>query len=412
MNRETKNILWLVPRSFLPVSDGASKANYSLLQDFYASSLKIKDISYQVTLVLFIDENNDSLLDSRDIYLEHFPWVEDIIFLKKKIMPKGAGRISSVIKNIFQTLPLTASFFDHRDNRMLIKFLAEKDKFDYIICDGLHVYSAVAKYFKRASYIYRSHNVEFDLLDLEEAPFITGLILLHQQKKIKKLELELCEKAQKVWTISQTDTKRYSDLLEGGKVTCTKFQYIPLAIDFSKREFSSSKEKKHFLFLGKLDWHPNLEGLIWFLDHIVPKLDEDIVIDIVGGGDFPKSRYSDLISSGKIIFHGFVEDLEPILQQTNASVIPIFSGSGTRIKVIDAISKNIPIVSTPFGVQGSGLSEDHFFSMNSISSWIETLNNWDQKSAELRSTLAQNQLEKLYSTENLYHSLNELREIY
>jgi len=403
----THNVLWVVPRSFLPVCDGASRANASLLKSFL-SACKQRQIACKVTLVLFVTDFDE--VDSlKKLYLNEFS-VEEVVFCRKNILASGLKRIAQVFKSFFTSSPLTASFFNLKDN--LNKLVELRDKsFDFVLCDGLHTFCGVREIFNRSKFIYRSHNVEYDLWNLENTNFISHFILNSQKKKMKTLEFEILKKSKAVWTISNEDRDKYiEDLIEENRSNeiSSKIEFIPMGLDFKQQTLYNLKrenDRLHFLFLGKLDWHPNHEGLLWFLRSVAPHLNENIDISIVGKGYFPVEEFSDL---KRVHFLGFVESLDDLYEQCDACLIPIFSGSGTRIKVIESLAAGVPLISTSFGIQGSGMNSTHCLISDDAQNWIDSLNSWDRIEGISRAIKAQSDLKPLYSGQLLQEALSNL----
>ncbi|CAN0101101.1 unnamed protein product, partial [Chrysoparadoxa australica] len=320
-NKKNKKILWTVPRSFLPVSDGASKANKSLLATF--RDLEIFH-QFDVTLLLFLDEedfNTERLTELESLYKREFK-INSVKFAKKKTLSRSFKRVFQVLLNFLSKDALTAGFFNLKENQSKLKNLA-KDGYDFVLFDGLHPYCGLRKIFGQSELIYRSHNVEYELWKGADANFLTRFLFNYQGNKIKKLESYLIKKARKTWTISQEDKDTYLKEMK------SEIFFLPMAQEFQSlrsREFENG-DKKPFVFVGKLDWHPNTEGLFWLLDKVVPLLDTSVKIKIVGKGNFPKSNYEHLKN---VEFVGFVDDLAEFYNSCEASLIPIFSGSGTR----------------------------------------------------------------------------------
>lgn len=104
---------------------------------------------------------------------------------------------------------------------------------------------------------------------------------------------------------------------------------------------------------------------------------------------------AELFKAPGIKFFGFVKDLEAVYADCDFSIIPIRYGSGTRIKVIESISKGVPIVSTEMGVQGSGLSD--YFKAETKEEWIQILNSLDKAKGQEVAKRAFIQLEEMYS---------------
>jgi glycosyltransferase involved in cell wall biosynthesis len=101
------------------------------------------------------------------------------------------------------------------------------------------------------------------------------------------------------------------------------------------------------LFVGNLGYAPNAAGLRWFVDLVLPRLAHDITLDVVGGGgDAGMQRHP------RITLHGWVHDLNGHYENADVVVAPIFSGSGTRIKVLEAFAHGRPVVATAKAVEG------------------------------------------------------------
>jgi glycosyltransferase involved in cell wall biosynthesis len=110
------------------------------------------------------------------------------------------------------------------------------------------------------------------------------------------------------------------------------------------------------MFLGDLGYPPNAEGLGWFVDHVLPRTQALVELKVVGRGGLPTSpgRGFDRIRA-----LGFVDDLAGVWPTTTAMVVPIHSGGGSRLKVLDAFGAGIPVVSTTFGMSGIDAVADH-----------------------------------------------------
>lgn len=110
-----------------------------------------------------------------------------------------------------------------------------------------------------------------------------------------------------------------------------------------------------FLFLGNLSYPANAYGLSRLLSETVPPLFAALPgarLDIVGGGASPSLRAQVAGLGERVRLHGFVDDLDGVLAEATALVAPVVYGTGVKIKVIDALARGLPIVSTPTGVEG------------------------------------------------------------
>jgi glycosyltransferase involved in cell wall biosynthesis len=128
---------------------------------------------------------------------------------------------------------------------------------------------------------------------------------------------------------------------------------VPNGVDtgyfaFREREPGS----RRLLFLGNLLHPPNSAALRFFLQEVWPGIrrrNADLQLDVIGepggfreGGEDPPG----------VVFRGVVEDVRPLLAGACLMVVPIVSGSGTRLKVLEAFASGLPVISTPLGCEG------------------------------------------------------------
>jgi len=109
----------------------------------------------------------------------------------------------------------------------------------------------------------------------------------------------------------------------------------------------------HLSFLGSLDWQPNLTGVQWFLEDVLPLIAAripEVCLHIAGRGA-AESLGHDLDTS-HVRFHGFVEDAVQFKATYGPTIIPLFSGSGIRVKLMEAFAHAVPVVSTTRGAEG------------------------------------------------------------
>lgn len=139
---------------------------------------------------------------------------------------------------------------------------------------------------------------------------------------------------------------------------------VPNGVDISYFFFRprGRKVRPRILFLGSLLHPPNSHGLKVFLTKIWPELSKRYpfaTFEVLGEG---ASKELLSLSSESVYFHGFVGDIRPILSNSSLLVVPIWTGSGTRLKVLEAFASGLPVVSTRLGCEGLLAEPDqHFF---------------------------------------------------
>ncbi|GAA3394240.1 glycosyltransferase [Cryptosporangium minutisporangium] len=130
-----------------------------------------------------------------------------------------------------------------------------------------------------------------------------------------------------------------------------------------------------FAFLGGLDYAPNADGLAWFLsncrDQVLAAL-PDFELLVIGKGTevgVPEAaRWGEHVK-----FVGWVDDLGETLAGCSALLSVLRVGSGIKIKVLEALSRSLPVVATPYGVQGTEVSEENGCLVGSTPAELATL---------------------------------------
>ena len=122
---------------------------------------------------------------------------------------------------------------------------------------------------------------------------------------------------------------------------------------------SGDGEDAVVVFVGRTDWFPNLDGMVWFVRHVWPKVLERqprTRLRIVGG--YPPRAVRRLNRCPGVDVVGWVEDPLQSLMRGQVVIAPLRIGSGIRIKILQALAAGRPVVSTPVGCAGLGLREE------------------------------------------------------
>jgi glycosyltransferase involved in cell wall biosynthesis len=122
-------------------------------------------------------------------------------------------------------------------------------------------------------------------------------------------------------------------------------------------------ESNTLLWIGGLNQLPNRQGITFFLEEVYPEIKErmpDVKLEIIGGGVTERVRRM-ANTDASIKFLGYVEDPLPRIQRASVFIVPILSGSGTRLKLLEAMATGKAIVTTSIGCEGiEGIDGTHF----------------------------------------------------
>lgn len=131
----------------------------------------------------------------------------------------------------------------------------------------------------------------------------------------------------------------------------------PPATASSSRGKRIRDESLHILFIGTLEYDPNLHGIKWFLTRIWPRLlyrMPSVQLHIVGEGG---ERHEHLATAPGVSVYGLVDDPSPLWGKCDLTIVPIFASGGTRIKILEAWQRGVPVVTTCAGVDGLGATD-------------------------------------------------------
>jgi glycosyltransferase involved in cell wall biosynthesis len=131
---------------------------------------------------------------------------------------------------------------------------------------------------------------------------------------------------------------------------------VPNGVDFDAFAPTPPPPRPDIVFIGSLDYRPNIDGVQWLCNTVMPivlSTRPDAMLRVVGRR--PTEAVAALGRRPGIEVHADVESVGPFLRQARVAVVPLFVGSGTRLKALEAMSAGRPVVGTTIGLSGLGL---------------------------------------------------------
>jgi len=244
-------------------------------------------------------------------------------------------------------------YYDAEFERLLIHELKKSD-FDIIQFEGLMVslYLNAVRKNSKAKLIYRLHNIENQIwqrLSLQKTdPFKKSYLKMHA-KRIKNYELKQLNNFDAIAVFTSQDK---GTLLEYG--VKIPIAILPLGINLDVYKPDPAKtDYPTLFFLGSLDWLPNREGMEWFLENFAHDLAEgDLRVRFyVAGNDIP-DNFDDFEVMGKIFIQGEVDDALEFINSKAIMIVPLLSGGGMRVKIVEGMAMQKCIISTNLGAEG------------------------------------------------------------
>ncbi len=188
-----------------------------------------------------------------------------------------------------------------------------------------------------------------------------ALYSLIQWQKLERYERAICQRADHIVACSDTDADFIKTLLDSK----SKITVIPNGVDTN--HFVPSDEvcakplaEVAMVFAGKMDFRPNIDAMTWFAADILPRIRAEIPLaHLVIVGQKPAPRIVALKQHPGVEITGWVADTRPFVADAAVYVVPLRMGSGTRLKVLEAMAQGKAIVSTTRGVEGLACAPNH-----------------------------------------------------
>lgn len=268
--------------------------------------------------------------------------------------------LARLLRSLFSREPYT--IWRHYSKSFLARVgqIIQKEAIDIVHCDILPIVYTI----RNKENVFRSvtdHDVSY-LKCLRMAEDSSNLFLkifcYLEAYKLKKLESRIFNEIELGIVVSEVDKKIFQRICHGGN-----FEVIENGVDVDKFKPAPDQiEPNTLLWVGGFDHHPNKQGIYWFLDNVYPLIKKkapEIILYLIGGGVTNKlRRYASVDSSIKIL--GYVDDPIPFLQRATVFIAPILSGSGTRLKLLEAMAARKAIVTTKIGCEGiMGINNIH-----------------------------------------------------
>ncbi len=337
-------ILQIANKVPYPPKDGGSIATFSLSRGFRA-------LGHEVT-VLAMSTTKHPVREEDIPEQVHEEIRFSIVEMDTRLKPLNA------LKNLlFSRMPYNAERFVSKEFGDCLAQLLIDEEFDVIQLEGLYLvpYVPLIRELSEAFLVMRAHNIEHEIWErtVKQRKGLTKLYTGIIARRVKKMEtdsLNICDAMVPI-------TSRDGDILRS--LGCRLPVHVsPTGINIADFENYTEKPEYPSLFhIGALDWSPNQEGLFWFLDRCWKKLHSKYpeLKCYIAGRNAPDSIRC--INEPNVEFLGEVDDAYAFMQSKAVMIVPLLSGSGMRIKIVEGMALGKSIVSTSIGAEGIAVSD-------------------------------------------------------
>lgn len=324
-------------------------------------------------------------------FINELPYQKYVLIVDTKIpeynKDSGSRRLTEIIKQLIANKIGVFLLSDFKEYRYKLEYVSYFKKLGVIVYEpALDVFGNLItkneflkiilpkvsfawlhrpEIFEKYYPIVKKHNpsvkVFFDMVDFHYLRFkreseLTGNAeIMKKANKYLALELDNCQKADKIIVISdfeKENLKKYFDGDQKAIAIGNIHQYI------EDIQFKNFQERKDLLFIGGFDHKPNIDAVHYLHEEIMPLLwqtNSDISITIVGSN---APAAIEQLNSEKFKILGYVEDVAPYFLNTRVFVAPLRYGAGIKGKIGQSLEYGLPLVTTDIGAEGFDFGEN------------------------------------------------------
>jgi polysaccharide biosynthesis protein PslH len=332
-------ILWVKAGGLVPPDTGGKIRSYNILRELARQ--------HSVTFFSFYAAHDgDVHSDLKNIF-------ERVVCLRLRLpAPKSLAELCDYILGSLSPQPYNITKYCRPEVRSALRTLLQRENYDVIVCDFLVAAGVVPWDWPTPKVIF-THNVEAAIwrrhYEVATNP-IWKAISWQEWRKMEAAERRYLRLADHVLTVSETDRDAFASFLETGKLTV-----IPTGVDVDYFQPMPAAERANSLvFTGLMDWLPNEDGVLYFVDAILPLIQQqcpEVSLEVVGRR--PSGKLQALAERNKSVrLTGWVEDIRPFVAHSAICIVPLRIGGGTRLKIFEAMAMGKAVVSTSVGAEG------------------------------------------------------------
>jgi polysaccharide biosynthesis protein PslH len=261
---------------------------------------------------------------------------------------QSLGFARQIAGNLLTNLPLSIERYKSAAMRRVMRELMAEG-FHSIVCDFLTPAPNIEDLSRCVLF---EHNVETVIWERHAETAgnaVTRAYMRRQARRMLDYEGRICRAVRHVVAVSRKDAERLQSMF--GLASVTEVSTGVDAAAFARP--ANHQETSDLVFTGSMDWMPNIDGIIWFVEQVMPLIwrgRPKCTLAVVGRK--PPARVQQLGGDSRIHVTGTVSEVKPYLWGAKVAVVPLRIGGGTRLKIYEAMAAGLAVVSTTVGAEG------------------------------------------------------------
>lgn len=231
--------------------------------------------------------------------------------------------------------------------------ILKKDTYDIIHLEMLYMasYLDIIRQHSKAVVVLRAHNIEHKIwqrIAQNTGSLLKKIYLKSLYKSLKRFEISILDKVDGIIAITPVDARNFARITLNRNIIS-----IPFGLSIPSLPDDHKQPDNSILFhIGAMNWFPNQEGIKWLLDEVWPK----VVANIPSANLHLAGRYMPdwlkKLHHNNVVIDGEVPDVWDYMHKYSIMVVPLFSGSGIRIKIVEGMAAGKAIITTTIGAEG------------------------------------------------------------
>lgn len=263
--------------------------------------------------------------------------------------------ITDGIRSIFMRKSYHIERFNSKDMASKLEHILRHEHFDIIHLESIYVtpYLDVIRKYSKAKIVIRMHNIEHQIwerLAENESNLMMKMVYRVNKKQLEHVENTILKKMDGYMTISDPDFQYFQQT-----APAVPGVVIPFGIDMENYELEDdyiASDKPSLCHIGSMNWSPNMEGIEWFLDDVWPLIHEahpELQFTVAGHGTPDKLLQR---QDPNVQFVGAVPSANEFMLDHDMMIVPLLSGSGVRVKIVEAMALGRVVITTSVGAEG------------------------------------------------------------
>ncbi len=303
--------------------------------------------------ITFITHRNDEAEEATRFLDDH--GIATIVVDRALPQKSGPQFYARLLGNLASPLPYSVASHSSRVLRRAVGSLAAVERIDLWQSEATALVGTLDG-LNGAAKVVVAHNVESQIwqryFQTEPNP-LKSWYIKQQWRKFKRFERRAFAAATRIVAVSEDDARLIRNRFGGRDV-----DVVDNGIDRDYfQAVQPDPDPKTILFLGSLDWRPNLDAVALLLDRIFPAVraaEPAARLRLVGRKP-PLALVQKVRDLPGVELHADVPDVRPFLATSGVMVVPLRIGGGSRLKILEALAAGLPVISTGVGAEGLGL---------------------------------------------------------